>query len=294
MLTDKGLSADAITGTGEGGRITRDDVLAAAAATPEQAAPEQAPEQTPPITIPAPQPPATKPALEQLHDGDLVVPFTHIRQVTADHLMRSLASAAHAVVSMQVDYGHVDDARADSGLTYLPFVARAVIDAIGSFPHLNATVRDDGVVVHRHVHLAIAVDLDNHGLVTPVIREAERFRLRALADSITDVSSRARSHGLTADDLINATFTITNVGKFGTSMSIPIINHPQAAILAVDGIAMRPVTVGTKDGGYGIAVRPTGNLTLTFDHRAVDGAYAAAFLARIRSILEDRLWSDEL
>ncbi|MGD9796027.1 MAG: 2-oxo acid dehydrogenase subunit E2, partial [Acidimicrobiia bacterium] len=240
------------------------------------------------------KPTAPRADVDQLHDGDEIVPFTHIRQVTADHLMRSLSSAAQAVVSMQVDYGRVDEARSNTDLTYLPFVSRAVIDALGAFPHLNATVRDDDLIVHRHVHLAFAVDLDSQGLVTPVVHGAQRFRLRALADAIGDISVRARNHTLTADDVHGGTFTITNVGKFGTSMSIPIINHPQAAILAVDGIAMRPVTVGTAGGGYGITVRPTGNLTLTFDHRAVDGAYAAAFLARVRSILEDRSWSDEL
>jgi 2-oxoglutarate dehydrogenase E2 component (dihydrolipoamide succinyltransferase) len=232
------------------------------------------------------------------------VPFTRIRRLTADHMVRSLATAAHTLVVVDVDYAAVARAREAEkdafraregiGLSYLPFVARAVVDAIARFPLVNGIVGDDHIDVHRSVHLGMAVDLDFEGLVVPVARGADGLRLPELARVLADLSSRARAKRLTADDLTGGTFTLTNAGGYGTFMTAPIINQGQVAILSTDAVRMRPVAVPLDDGEWGVAVHPVGNLALSFDHRAVDGAYASAFLATVRDILQDRDWSDEL
>ncbi|MEV6055644.1 2-oxo acid dehydrogenase subunit E2 [Streptomyces sp. NPDC052107] len=154
---------------------------------------------------------------------------------------------------------------------------------------LNASVRGDGLLVHRDVHLGIAVDLDAEGLVVPVIRSAGGKRLRRIAQEVSEYAVRARAGRLRADDLGGGPFTITNPGPYGTLLTVPIINHPQVAILATDHVRPRPVAVPTNGGGeYAAAVRPVGNVTLSFDHRAVDGAYAARFLAEVRKNSEGR------
>jgi pyruvate dehydrogenase E2 component (dihydrolipoamide acetyltransferase) len=148
--------------------------------------------------------------------------------------------------------------------------------------------------VHKYVNLGIAVDLDFQGLIVPVIRAADTKRLRALAHEIVDLATRARGKKLSADDISGGTFTITNAGGYGTLLTGPVINQPQVAILSTDGVKMKPVAVELPGGGYGVAVHPVGNLAETWDHRAYDGAYAAAFLAKVREILETRDWSQEL
>jgi 2-oxoglutarate dehydrogenase E2 component (dihydrolipoamide succinyltransferase) len=172
----------------------------------------------------------------------------------------------------------------------LPFVARAVIDALREFPLLNATVGDDALVVHRAVNLGVAVDLDYQGLVVPVIRGSDGMRLRALAAAIRDAAARARAKQLCPDDLTGGTFTLTNPGAAGTWMSFPILNAPQVGILSTDGVAKRVVV----DAGDALRIAPVGNLCLTFDHRALDGAYAGAFVGRVREIVEGRDWATEL
>jgi 2-oxoglutarate dehydrogenase E2 component (dihydrolipoamide succinyltransferase) len=223
-----------------------------------------------------------------------VVPFTPIRQQTAQHLTRSLATAAHTLVVTEVDYAAVDRVRRQAGLTYLPFIARAVIDALSRFPNLNASVVDDELRVHPHVNLGIAVDLDFEGLIVPVVHGAERLRLPALAARFSELADLARRHGLAPDDVLGGTFTITNPGGYGTLLTGPIINEPQVAIVSTDGVRMRPVAIGEPDGGWQIAVRPVGNLSMSFDHRAVDGAYASAFLADVRDVIGARDWEAEL
>jgi len=218
-------------------------------------------------------------------------------------MTRSKATSAHALIAIEVDYDNVDRARkpakdefkAQEGvnLTYLPFVARAVIDALREFPQLNASVGDDALIVHHDVHLGFAVDLSFEGLVVPVVHNADTKRLRAIARQVADLADRARSKKLTPDDIASGTFTITNVGSYGTVSAAPIINHPQVAILSVDGIRMRPAAVPGPGGEWAIAVRPLGNLSLAFDHRVFDGAYAAAFLDRVRTELQERDWSAE-
>jgi 2-oxoglutarate dehydrogenase E2 component (dihydrolipoamide succinyltransferase) len=236
--------------------------------------------------------------------SDEIVPFSNIRRRTAEHMVRSKATSAHVYTSVEVDFERV--ARVRDGqqslwkqregfsLTYLPFVARAVGDAAKSFLYVNATVVGDSLVVHRDLHLGIAVDLEFQGLVAPVIRNADGKRLRLLAREIRDLADRARTKQLMPDEVFGGTFTITNAGPFGTYMTLPIINQPQVAILSTDGVHKRPVVVSQPDGSDVIAVHRVGILALAWDHRAFDGAYAAAFLRALKEDLETRDWEAEL
>jgi 2-oxoglutarate dehydrogenase E2 component (dihydrolipoamide succinyltransferase) len=255
------VDAGSLLGRGSGGRVTRADVLVAAGGSPADV-------------------------------RDEVVPFDNIRRRTAIGLLASKHTIPHALEVVVADYGAVGVARRAGDLSALPFVARAVIDALREFPLMNATTADDGlsVVVHRTVHLGIAVDLDFQGLVVPVVHGADGLRLRALAAAIRDVASRARARKLGPDDLAGGTFTITNPGASGTWISFPVINRPQVGILATDGVSKQ--VVADDDGRVRIA--PVGHLCCAFDHRALDGAYAGAFLRRVRDIVETRDWLREL
>ena len=321
LLAENNLDASSITGTGAGGRVTRNDVLAAldnrassgtpagsgSAPVPEPAEspapPAAAPAQPAAAAQPAAPAPAPQPAV-RAGERDTSIPFSNIRRRTAEHMIRSLQTSAHTLVATEVDYENVELVRAAHkeafraqegvGLTYIPFVIRAVVDALREFPQLNASVGNDELIQHNYVNLGIAVDLNFEGLIVPVIHDADGKRLRALAREGADLASRARSKKLGADDISGGTFTITNAGGYGTLITRPIINQPQVAILSTDGVKPQPVAVPLEGGGYGIAVHHVGNLCLSWDHRAVDGAYAAAFLAKIREILETRDWSIEL
>jgi pyruvate dehydrogenase E2 component (dihydrolipoamide acetyltransferase) len=219
-------------------------------------------------------------------------------------MVRSLATSAHVYASIEVDFEGVERARAAAkdgfktsegfSLTYLPFISRAVIDAIREFPEVNATFGENELIVHNYVNLGIAVDLDFKGLMVPVIHDADGKRLRALAREVSDLARRARSKQLGPDDIAGGTFTITNPGPFGTTMTLPIINQPQVAIVSTDGVKRRPVVIDLPDGSEGIAIHSVGNITITWDHRAFDGAYAAAFLRQVKEVLETRDWSAEL
>jgi 2-oxoglutarate dehydrogenase E2 component (dihydrolipoamide succinyltransferase) len=236
--------------------------------------------------------------------GDETVPFTNIRRRTAEHMIRSKATSAHVHTSIQVDFerisrvreAHKEAWKAKEGfsLTYLPFIARAVADTIGEFPHVNASVVGDSLVVHRDVHLAVAVDLEYEGLVAPVVHNADGKRLPFIAREIRDLAERARSKQLLPDEVLGGTFTITNPGPFGTFLTLPIINQPQVAILSTDAVEKRPGVVATADGEDVIAIRHLGMLSLAWDHRAFDGAYAAAFLRGLKEHLETRDWNAEL
>jgi 2-oxoglutarate dehydrogenase E2 component (dihydrolipoamide succinyltransferase) len=218
-------------------------------------------------------------------------------------MVRSKATSAHVLTAVEVDFDAVERARAAAkeewkskegfSLTYLPFIARAVCDALAEYPRLNASVDGDSLVVHGSVHLGIAVDLGEKGLIVPVIKSAEGKRLRQLAREIRDLAERARNKKLTPDDVTGGTYTITNPGPFGTLISAPVINQPQVAILSTDGIRKRPVVVETP-AGDAIAIHPVGILAMQWDHRANDGAYAAAFLNRLREVIETRDWATEL
>jgi 2-oxoglutarate dehydrogenase E2 component (dihydrolipoamide succinyltransferase) len=219
-------------------------------------------------------------------------------------MVRSKATSAHVYTSVEVDFERIERVRsahqaewkAQEGfsLTYLPFVARAFCDAVRDFPKVNASVGDDVLVVHRDVNLCVAVDLDFDGLVAPVIRGVDGKRLRLISREVHDLAARARSRQLMPDDVVGGTFTVTNPGPFGTFMTLPIINQPQVAILSTDGIKKRPVVITTADGDDTIAIRHTGMLVLTWDHRAFDGGYAAAFLGAMKDVLEHRDWEAEL
>jgi len=255
LARELGVDPASLAGNGSGGRVTRADVQAAA-------------------------------------PRDIVVPFDNIRRRTATGLLASKRTIPHALAVVAADYGAIEAARRAGGRTALPFVARAVIDALREFPRMNATTNDDGlsVVEHRAVHLGIAVDLDFHGLVVPVVHDADGMRLGALADAIRAVAGRARARKLTPDDLAGGTFTITNPGASRTWISFPVINRPQVGILATDGVSKQVVA----DDAGGIRVAPVGHLCCAFDHRALDGAYAGAFLRRVREIVETRVWLSEL
>jgi len=238
--------------------------------------------------------------------GDEEVPLNKIRTITATHMVRSLETSAHAYVSTEVDFEAVDRVRsaakeqfkADEGisLTFLPFVSRALVDALAEYPQVNASMGDEPskLVVHGSVNLGVAVDLDHEGLIVPVVHDAQDQRLRAIARKVADLADRARAKKLTADDITGGTVTITNVGSTGNAFLLPIINQPQVMILATDGVTRKPVVVTAADGSESIAIHSMGNLTLGWDHRAFDGAYAAQFLARIKDILQTRDWTAEL
>jgi len=261
-----GIDPAQIAGTGVNGRVTRDDVLA-----------------------------ATGPAR-----GDEVVPFNNIRKRGAGLLLASKRTSAHTLCAVRADYSAIEAVRLDArsewraregfSLTYLPFVARAVVDALRAYPLVNAGVDGESLVVHRAISLGIAVDLDFQGLVVPVVRNADGLRLRALARAINDVATRARAKKLMPDDFAGGTFTITNPGGSGTWLSFPIINQPQVAIIATDGVSKQVIA----DAQGRLLIAPVGHLCLTFDHRALDGAYAGAFLDRVVEIVETRDWIAEL
>ena len=196
----------------------------------------------------------------------------------------------------QVRRTHGDRFRAEEGfsLTYLPFVTLAVVEALVDFPHLNASVGEDALIVHHDINVGIAVDLDNEGLIVPVVHQAEELNLRGMARRIRDVADRARTKSLSLDDISDGTFSITNAGPFGTFITGAIINQPQVAILSTDGVTRKPVVVELPDGTESIGIHSIGLVAMNFDHRAVDGAYVARFLARLAAILDDRDWTSEL
>jgi 2-oxoglutarate dehydrogenase E2 component (dihydrolipoamide succinyltransferase) len=265
LLAENGLDPARVRGTGLGGRLTRGDVEQFLRDNPERAE-----------------------------------PFNGIRKATARHMVGSKATSPHVLTAMEVDFDAVDrlryaekDAWRDaegSSLTYLPFIVAALAEALAAFPRLNASVGDDELIVHGDVNLAVAVDLGFEGLVAPVVRKVGDLSIRDLARSIHEVAGRARDRRLVPDDLSGGTFTVTNPGQYGTLFQFPIINQPQVAILSTDGIARKPAVVVDADGVETIGVRPLGILALAWDHRAFDGAYAAAFLQELKRILETTDW----
>lgn len=311
LISDNGVDPASIAGSGPGGRITREDVLdhldrlkVGSAPIPATSSVAPAPAPAPAVVV-APAAPAPVPATYVAPSArDTVVPLTRIRKLTGDHMVRSLATSAHAFSVVEVDYANVDTVRNHSGadwkasegftLTYLPFIARAVVDALGEFPHLNASLSGDDLIVHGFVDLGIAVDLDYQGLLVPVVRSADGKRLRLIAREISDLANRAKGRRLAPDEIQGGTFTITNNGSAGSVLTSAIINQPQVAILSTDAIVRKPVVVNLPDGSEAIAIHPVGHLAMSWDHRAFDGAYAARFLTKVKHILETRAWSAEL
>ena len=319
LVSEHGLDPAQITGTGPGGRITRDDVLdhidakgakptaeAAPAAKSAPAAPAEPSEAAPAAkATPAPAATAAAPAPTVASgERDSTVRLTKIRKLTGAHMIMSKSVSPHAFSVVEVDFANVDRTRGavkrewkqheGFSLTYLPFISRATIDALAEYPHLNASVGENEIVVHNYVDLGIAVDLDYQGLIVPVIRDADSKRLRAVAREIYDLANRAKAKKLGPDEISGGTFTISNNGSAGSVLTMPVINQPQVAILSTDAITRKPVVVASEDGGEAIAIHPVGNLAMSWDHRAFDGAYAANFLKRIKEILETRDWSAEV
>jgi 2-oxoglutarate dehydrogenase E2 component (dihydrolipoamide succinyltransferase) len=270
VAAERGIDPTAISGSGTNGRVTLRDL-------PEAGRGEEA---------------GT--------GASETVPFNNIRKRAAGMLLASKQTSAHTLCTARADYSAIEAVRRRErttwreregfSLTYLPFVARAVVDALHDYPLMNAAVGNDSLIVRKRVNLGIAVDLDFQGLVVPVVHDADGLRMRALAHGIHDVATRARAKKLTPDDLSAGTFTITNPGGSGTWMSFPIINQPQVGILATDGVSKQVII----DDHGAMRIAPVGHLCLTFDHRALDGAYAASFLARVKEIVETRDWSAEL
>jgi pyruvate dehydrogenase E2 component (dihydrolipoamide acetyltransferase) len=298
------LDLAAVSGSGRNGRITRRNVVEfiqqQQSAPAQAAAPAQAPAPAPVASAPAaraPAPAAPPPA------GAKTIPFTRIRKLTAEHMVRSKATSPHVLQAVEVDYHRVDlvrktvrdswKARHGFSLTYLPFIANAVCRALEDFPNLNASVHGDSLVLHSSVNLAIAVDLGAEGLVAPVIKNADRMTVAQLADAISETAQRSRAGKLKPEDFSGGTYTLSNSGTFGTLITAPVINQPQVAILSTDGVRKKPVVVETSEGDS-IAIRPVGVLAQSFDHRAVDGAYSAAFLDKVRKIIETSHWVVEV
>lgn len=282
LLVEHQLDAAQITGTGRQGRIKRSDVLAY-------------------LETGAGSGPG-KP-VASIERAESFIPFDRLRRVTAEHMVRSKATSPHVLQALEVDFSKVVQARSAHAtewkaghgfsLTYLPFIAAAVCRALQEYPRLNASVRGEGLVIHPHINLAIAVDLNHEGLVAPVIRSAEQFSITELAGRISASARQAREGSLRPDDLNGGTYTLSNSGSFGTLITAPIINQPQVAILSVDAVKKRPVVVSGPEGDA-IGIRPVGILAQSFDHRAIDGAYSAAFLQRLQSIIEQTDWEQEL
>jgi pyruvate dehydrogenase E2 component (dihydrolipoamide acetyltransferase) len=228
-----------------------------------------------------------------------VVRLTAIRRRIARHMTASKATAAHTMMAMEVDYSAVDAARRcarDAGhkLSYLPFIARALAATVAGFPRLNASIQERELHVYERLNLGIAVDLEFEGLIVPVLKSANDLDVLALAAAIEDLAARAHQKKLEPNDVAHGTFTITNAGGYGTLFTGAIINHPEVAILSTDGVHPKPVAVAREDGGHDVEVRPIGILTMTWDHRAFDGAYTAASLKHLKDQLEGRDWTAEI
>ncbi len=275
LLKEHALDVAAIAGSGRGGRVTRDDVLKYIEAANSVAG----------------------------SDDFERIPFDRIRKVTAEHMVRSKATSPHVLQTIDVDFSAVDrvrlsmrdEWRAENGysLSYLPFVARALCRAITEFPRVNGSVDGDALLVHKATNLAIAVDLNFEGLVAPVVPNADELKVLQLAATFHELGDKAKAGKLNADELQGGTYTLSNPGPFGTLFTAAIINQPQVAILSMDAVRKRPVVI-EAEAGDSIEIRPVGILAHTFDHRAIDGAYSAAFLNKLKSIIEQSDWSKEL
>jgi pyruvate/2-oxoglutarate dehydrogenase complex dihydrolipoamide acyltransferase (E2) component len=268
IASEHGIDLEQVPGTGRGGRVRKQDVLAF---VENGAVSEEAPLHIESPYRPEPAPAAAAP-------GQL----SRMRRQIGEHMKRSLDTAAHCTTWIEVDMGRVESARAQLGLTALPFVSRAAIAALREYPSLNAWLEGERYTVHEPVHLGIAVSLGEDGLIVPVVHDAHELSVEGLGARIKDLARRARSRDLTPDDVQGGTFTITNPGQYGSIMATPIINQPQVAILDLEAVVKRPVVVNDDS----IAIRPMTILGLSWDHRALDGALAAQFLASVKRHLE--------
>lgn len=283
LVAEHSLNPAEITGTGRDGRITREDVTDFIASRGSR---------------PAAVPTAAVPVM-----AGQAAPFNSVRKRVAENTAKSWHAAPHVLQVVEADFHRVEAARRLHGadwkrregfaLTYLPFIVRAVSIALGKFPKLNASLQGDGLILHRRINIGIAVDLNFDGLLVPVLKDVPAKSLPQIAKEINDLAQRARAGRLRPDEMTEGTYTITNNGAFGTVITAPIINQPQVAILSADGIRKKPVVIEGADGDS-IAIRPIGVLAQSFDHRAVDGSYSAAFLAEVKNAIETRNWEQAL
>jgi 2-oxoglutarate dehydrogenase E2 component (dihydrolipoamide succinyltransferase) len=309
MAREHGIDLRQIRGTGIGGRITKHDVLAFLERRQAAASTVVAPPATPAVTPPAPPAPATPsvmppatpamtaPAVAAPPPAALpgdeveVVPMTAMRKKIAERMVLSKHTSPHVTSVFEVDMTHIHrlrernkrefEAQHGAKLTFLPFIVKSVVDTLRAWPALNASIEGDNIIYKKHYHIGIAVALD-WGLIVPVIRHAEEKNLIGLARSISDLANRARAKQLKPDEVMGGTFTITNYGSFGSLIGTPIINQPQVAILGVGAVVKRPVV--TEDDA--IAIRHMSYLSLTFDHRLIDGAVADQFMSQLKRTLE--------
>jgi pyruvate dehydrogenase E2 component (dihydrolipoamide acetyltransferase) len=301
LADEHGLDLSRIEGSGTGGRITKQDVVAAidsggavAAPAAAAAAPATAPA---PAEVPAPAPsqapqvPTAAPVQPAVGGpGDEVVPISHIRKLIGQHMLTSLETSARAWTMVEVNIDHLVKLRERAkeafkakhgvNLTYLPFVIRATCDALLTHPEVNSELRGDEIVRHRYVNMGIAVSYDA-GLIVPVIKGADAMNTVGLARAIADLAGRARAHQLKPDEIQGSTFTITNPGPYGSIASLPIINQPNTGILSLDAIQKRAVVIDDT-----IAIRSMVNISMSWDHRTIDGEIATRFLARVKQNLE--------
>jgi 2-oxoglutarate dehydrogenase E2 component (dihydrolipoamide succinyltransferase) len=298
MARESNIDLRQVTGTGAGGRITKQDVEAFAASSERPAAPAPAPAAPAGPAPAAPPPPvAEMPPLPRSEAAKVrVEPMSTMRSKIAEHMVLSKRTSPHVTTVHKVDMTkvakmrerHKDDVQARYGytLTYLPFVARAAAEALRAFPVINSSIEGNNVLYHNEINIGIAVALEN-GLIVPVIRHADEMNVLGLQRAIVDLAARARSRHLKPDEVHGGTFSITNFGSYGSLFGTPIINQPQVAILGVGSVEKTPVVVDDA-----IAIRSICLIGLTFDHRLIDGAAADQFMQRMKSVLEN--WSEQI
>ncbi|MCW2977033.1 MAG: 2-oxoglutarate dehydrogenase, component, dihydrolipoamide succinyltransferase [Actinomycetia bacterium] len=300
IASEHGVDPGQVHGTGRGGRVTKKDILdfiesgaQAAPAAPQAPVAPQAP-----AAAPAPaKPAAAQVAPVAAQPGESVEPVTAMRRGIAEHMRRSLDTAAHVTSAIEVDMSRVVAAReqlkkeyqASYGVnpTYLSFIARATVQTLKDYPYVNGELRGDSIVTRSYVNLGIAVELqDGKGLIVPVLKNVETMNLLGIAKGISEIAAKARDKKLMPDDVQGGTFTITNPGGYGTFHGTPVISQPQSGILGTYALVKRPWVIQDELGNDVIAIRPLMNITLTYDHRLVDGAYAGRFLRDLRARLE--------
>jgi pyruvate dehydrogenase E2 component (dihydrolipoamide acetyltransferase) len=289
LIAERNLDVRLIKGTGRDGRVTRDDVVEFIASGAD-------------VTRTAAVPVLSAPSLSAQPGAELQ-PLNAVRKRVAENMAKSWATAPHVLQVAEADFSRVVQVHREFGeswkaregflLTFLPFVTRAISVALAKYPKLNATYSSEGLRLLKRINIGIAVDLNFDGLMVPVIKDVPNKSLPQIAREINDLATRARAGKLKPDDLTEGTYTISNNGSFGTVITAPIINVPQVAILSTDAVRKKPVVVETPEGDT-IAIRPVGVLAQTFDHRALDGAYAGAFLREVKTIIETRHWAQDL
>jgi len=294
IAREHNVNLSQVSGTGLGGRITKQDIMAFLERTEATAAPGA----SAPAPARAPQPPA--PAAPAPIPGDLV-PATQMRKIIAQRMIESRRTSAHVHSMFEVDLTRIVnlrnklkagfEQRHGARLTFMPFFVRAAIIALQQFPIVNASMEGESIRYHRHVNIGIAVALD-WGLIVPVLKNADDLNFLGLQRGITDLGERARNKKLKPEEVEGSTFTITNPGQFGAVFGLPIINQPNSAIMGVGGIAKVPLVVTDADGNDSIAIRSVVHLTLGYDHRLIDGAVADQFMALVKRTLEN--WSEEV